>query len=69
MVVMDADGAITNLNAIDMLRIWGVKAYPFSSSREEELWETENWGLHLIVDGIDQLLTYWVRDNPNTCFL
>ncbi|XP_030542063.1 protein SIEVE ELEMENT OCCLUSION C isoform X2 [Rhodamnia argentea] len=67
MVVMDADGAITNLNAIDMLRIWGVKAYPFSSSREEELWEAENWGLHLMLDGIDQLLTYWIEQGKNVC--
>lgn len=69
MVVMDTEGAITNLNAVDMLRIWGVKAYPFSSSREEELWEAENWGLQLMLDGIDQLLTFWVRDNPSTHFI
>ncbi|KAF8040737.1 hypothetical protein BT93_B2844 [Corymbia citriodora subsp. variegata] len=67
MVVMDAYGAITNLNAVDMLRIWGVKAYPFSSSREEELWEAENWGLQLMFDGIDQLLTFWIERGKNVC--
>lgn len=67
MVVMDANGAITNLNAIDMLRIWGVKAYPFSSSREEELWEAESWGLQLLFNGIDQLLTYWIEQGKNVC--
>ncbi|KAI6686630.1 hypothetical protein NL676_032543 [Syzygium grande] len=67
MVVMDTEGAITNLNAVDMLRIWGVKAYPFSSSREEELWEAENWGLQLMLDGIDQLLTFWIEQGKNVC--
>lgn len=57
MVVLSTDGAVTNLNAIDMVWLWGAKAFPFSTSREKELWEQENRILQLLIDGIDPLLT------------
>lgn len=42
MVVLDSQGRITNTNAIDMVFIRGAEAFPFSTSREKELWEEEN---------------------------
>lgn len=57
MVVLSTDGVVTNLNAIDMVWLWGAKAFPFSASREKELWEQENRILQLLIDGIDPLLT------------
>lgn len=60
MVVFDSRGMVTNTNAIDMVMIWGVSAYPFSVSREEELWTVENWKLKLMIDEIDLLLAHWV---------
>lgn len=60
MVVLDSQGLISNSNAIEMVLIWGARAYPFSSSREKELWEEENWTLQLLVNEIDHLLTRWV---------
>ncbi|XWS22716.1 hypothetical protein CRYUN_Cryun29cG0060200 [Craigia yunnanensis] len=42
MVVLDSEGTITNLNALDMVFIWGSESYPFSLSRENELWDGEH---------------------------
>ncbi|KAJ6323593.1 hypothetical protein OIU76_010986 [Salix suchowensis] len=42
-------------------------AYPFSSSKEEQLWDEENWTLKLLLDEIDPLLTTWVEEGRNIC--
>ncbi|KAK2968636.1 hypothetical protein RJ640_030716 [Escallonia rubra] len=67
MVVLDLQGHVTNSNAIDMVLIWGAKAFPFSTVRERELWEQENWTLQLMVHGISPLLMNWVEDGKNIC--
>nr|XP_027097213.1 protein SIEVE ELEMENT OCCLUSION C-like isoform X2 [Coffea arabica] len=67
MVVLDTNGMITNSNAMDMIWIWGAKAFPFSISREKELWEVEKWTLQLMIDGIDPLLTNWIEEGKNFC--
>nr|XP_033516657.1 protein SIEVE ELEMENT OCCLUSION C [Nicotiana tomentosiformis] len=68
MVVLSTDGVVTNLNAIDMVWLWGAKAFPFSASREKELWEQENRILQLLIDGIDPLLTNLVDEGKHFCF-
>ena len=60
MVVLDSRGMVTNSNAIDMVMSWGAQAFPFSASREEELWEEENWTMRLLIDSIDPQLANWV---------
>nr|XP_011457420.1 PREDICTED: uncharacterized protein LOC101308835 [Fragaria vesca subsp. vesca] len=67
MVVLDSQGNVTNKNILDMLIIWGVIAYPFSASREEELWQEQNWTLKFMVDAIDPILTKWVEEDRNIC--
>ncbi|GAB4840496.1 hypothetical protein Ancab_021265 [Ancistrocladus abbreviatus] len=67
MVVLDPLGAITNVNAIDMVWIWGAKAYPFSTSREQELWEEEKWTLRLVINELNPLLTMWVEEERVVC--
>ncbi|GLU03177.1 hypothetical protein SLE2022_203920 [Rubroshorea leprosula] len=67
MVVLDSQGMITNLNAIDMVLIWGPKAYPFSISRQKELWEEEKWTMQLLIDEIDPFLAQWVEEGSNVC--
>ncbi|XP_038713782.1 protein SIEVE ELEMENT OCCLUSION C [Tripterygium wilfordii] len=67
MVVLDSKGTVTNSNAIDMVLIWGAKAYPFSTSREAELWQEENWTLQLLTYQIDPLLSKWVDEGRNIC--
>lgn len=59
-VVMDPNGKVVNMNAMDMVLIWGVRAYPFSVSREDELWEEDGWSLQLLLDGIHPAFDTWV---------
>ncbi|CAH8346700.1 unnamed protein product [Eruca vesicaria subsp. sativa] len=66
MVVMDPNGKIVNMNAMDMVLIWGVKAFPFTVPREDELWEEdETWSLQLILDGFNT----WVKQGREFCLL
>ncbi|XP_021901196.1 protein SIEVE ELEMENT OCCLUSION C isoform X2 [Carica papaya] len=67
MVVLDSQGKMTNSNALDMTFIWGARAYPFSVSRENELWEGENWSLQLLIDDIDPLLAKLIKEGRNVC--
>ncbi|XWS34693.1 hypothetical protein CRYUN_Cryun21dG0059600 [Craigia yunnanensis] len=67
MVVLDSEGTITNLNALDMVFIWGSEAYPFSLSRENELWDGEHWTMQLMTNEIHPILTQWVEEGRNIC--
>ncbi|XP_062110486.1 protein SIEVE ELEMENT OCCLUSION C isoform X2 [Humulus lupulus] len=67
MVVLDSQGNVSNFNALDMVFIWGVKAYPFSDSREKELWQEQSWNLQLLVDEIDPLISNWVKEDRYIC--
>jgi len=60
MVVLDSNGRVTNLNASDMVWIWGATAYPFSDTREKELWNEEKWSLKFLLNNINPLFTMWV---------
>ncbi|XP_020215868.1 protein SIEVE ELEMENT OCCLUSION B [Cajanus cajan] len=67
LVVLDPQGKVVNLNAIPMMWIWGSLAYPFSSSKEEALWNEETWGLALLADTIDQSLLDWMSEGKYIC--
>lgn len=60
-VTIDVNGAVTNINNIDMFLIWGAEAYPFSASREEELWQHKDWGRTLIFSSVDMLISELVH--------
>lgn len=61
MVALDHRGNVSSLDAFDMVAIWGSKAYPFTTSKERELWEEQRWTMELLLDNIDPLFSYWVR--------
>lgn len=60
-VVMDSNGRVVNMNAMDMVLIWGIRAYPFSVSREDELWEEDGWSMQLLLQGIHPAFETWVN--------
>ncbi|KAI8541390.1 hypothetical protein RHMOL_Rhmol08G0056600 [Rhododendron molle] len=62
LVVLDPQGRVVSPNAIHMMWIWGSNAFPFTSLREEILWKEETWKLELLVNGIDQTVLNWIRD-------
>ncbi|CAL5370178.1 unnamed protein product [Camellia sinensis] len=62
LVVLDPQGKVVSPNAIHMMWIWGSKAFPFTSAREEALWREETWKIELLMNGIDQTILNRVRD-------
>ncbi|XP_059643685.1 protein SIEVE ELEMENT OCCLUSION B-like [Cornus florida] len=62
LVVLDPQGKVLSPNAIHMMLIWGSGAFPFTSLREEALWNEEILRLELLVNGIDQTILNWIRD-------
>ncbi|XP_076905741.1 protein SIEVE ELEMENT OCCLUSION C-like [Bidens hawaiensis] len=67
LVVLDSHSSVSNYNAINMVLIWGPKAFPFSGSKEKELWEEENWNMKLMLDGTDHFLTKMAEGGQNIC--
>ena len=67
LVVLDTQGKVVSHNAIHMMWIWVSNAFPFTRSREEELWRAETWRLELLVDEIDQTIIQWVSLHLNNC--
>lgn len=62
LVVIDPQGRVVSPNAIHMMWIWQSEAFPFTSAREEELWQRQIWNLELLVDAIDQRILEWIRE-------
>lgn len=60
LVVIDPQGRLVNPNALHMLWIWGSRAFPFTSTREDALWKEETWRLELLMDDIDPMILNWV---------
>ncbi|XP_017224195.1 protein SIEVE ELEMENT OCCLUSION B-like [Daucus carota subsp. sativus] len=66
-VVVDEQGKVVNLNALHMMWIWGSVAYPFTSLREEQLWNEELWRIELLVDSIEPRILQWIYDGKYIC--
>lgn len=60
MIPLNPKGKVVNSNAMHMMFIWGNQAYPFTGTREEQLWAAETWRLELLVDSIESSITGWV---------
>ncbi|KAK9117380.1 hypothetical protein Sjap_016327 [Stephania japonica] len=67
MVVLDTSGTVTSINAMDMIYIWGVLAYPFSTLKEEQLWQETSWSLQLVISEIDPSLLLRVQQGKPVC--
>ena len=49
LVVMNAQGKVEHSNAFHMIRLWGVKAFPFTETTEKELSKTREWLSSVVV--------------------
>ncbi|MQL74562.1 hypothetical protein Taro_006919 [Colocasia esculenta] len=67
LVVLDPQGKVVCPNAHHMMWIWGSVAFPFTTSREEQLWKDEIWRLEFLVDEIDAAILQWVKDGRYVC--
>lgn len=59
-VVFDPEGKVINSNALHIICIWGNLAFPFTSSKEAELWTHETWRIDLLANNIDAAIQTWV---------
>ena len=61
LVVLGPQGQVVCQNALHMMWIWKDEAFPFTTSREEDLWKEATWKLDFLVDGIDPRISEWVH--------
>ncbi|KAJ0075851.1 hypothetical protein Patl1_33318 [Pistacia atlantica] len=66
-VVLEPEGKVVNNNALHMLRIWGSLAFPFTSTREAELWTQEILRIELLADSIDATIPIWIQEENYIC--
>ncbi|KAF4404918.1 hypothetical protein G4B88_006304 [Cannabis sativa] len=67
-LVLDERGQYVHYNALYMMGIWGIRAYPFSYVREEELWEQNNcWNFNFILHRLHPDITNWMVEKRYIC--
>ncbi|KAK7815167.1 protein sieve element occlusion b [Quercus suber] len=66
-VVMNPKGKVECPNAIHMIRVWGMRAFPFSTSVEEALSNGRDW-MGSIVTGINPNLHNWIKEEKYIFF-
>ncbi|KAK9930994.1 hypothetical protein M0R45_018294 [Rubus argutus] len=69
MVVMNPQGKVEHSNALHMIRVWGVKAFPFTKAKEEELSHShgDRWA-GSVVDGIHPSVATWIKEEKYIFF-
>ena len=60
LVVMNQQGKVQHPNALHMIRVWGMKAFPFHTTAEEKLTDTVD-GIVSIWFDIHQDVSNWVK--------
>ncbi|KAK7859950.1 protein sieve element occlusion b [Quercus suber] len=66
-VVMNPKGKVECPYAIHMIRVWGMRAFPFSSSVEEDLSNGRDW-MGSTMTGINPNLHNWVKSKRRCTF-
>ncbi|KAJ0075540.1 hypothetical protein Patl1_33430 [Pistacia atlantica] len=66
-VVFDPQGKLINNNALHIIWIWGGHAFPFSSSKEAELWAHETWTFEILAGSIDAAIPIWRAEDNYVC--
>ncbi|CAL8073407.1 unnamed protein product [Prunus armeniaca] len=69
LVVMNPQGKVEHSNALHMIRIWGVKAFPFTKATEEELSHShgDRWVGNVVQD-IHPSLPNWIKEEKYIFF-
>ncbi|KAK4398030.1 protein SIEVE ELEMENT OCCLUSION B [Sesamum angolense] len=66
--VLDEKGRLVrNHDAAYMFFIWGTSAYPFTVTKETELWAEETWGVQLLLNYIVPSAIDWVKEGKHIC--
>ncbi|KAA3457624.1 protein SIEVE ELEMENT OCCLUSION B-like [Gossypium australe] len=67
-VTLNPQGKVLCPNALNMMRIWGNSAFPFSSKKEGSLWKDEPWTLDLLLARLEPNLPTWESQQKVVCF-
>ncbi|XP_004288435.1 PREDICTED: uncharacterized protein LOC101298064 [Fragaria vesca subsp. vesca] len=62
LVVMNPQGKVEHSNALHMIRVWGVKAFPFTEKIEKELSHSHG-EIHSVVEGVHPSVPSWLKEN------
>ncbi|PON78094.1 Sieve element occlusion [Trema orientale] len=66
-VVMNPQGKVENLNALHLIRAWGMRAFPFNKTMEETISNDKNW-IGLVVKDIDPIIQTWIKEGKYILF-
>lgn len=58
-VAMNPQGKVENPNALHLIRVWGMKAFPFDKTAQENVSQQQNW-IGTVVRDIDPVIPTWV---------
>ncbi|XP_035547857.1 protein SIEVE ELEMENT OCCLUSION B-like isoform X2 [Juglans regia] len=66
-VVLSPQGRVESDNAIHMIRVWGVKAFPFTTAVEETLSSNKDW-IGSIATGVNPNIESWIKEEKYIFF-
>ncbi|KAB2088594.1 hypothetical protein ES319_A03G009100v1 [Gossypium barbadense] len=67
-VTLNPQGKVLCPNALNMMWMWGNSAFPFSSEKEESIWQARAWTFELLVGRLEPNLSSWVSQEKVVCF-
>ena len=67
-VVMSPQGRVENPNALHLIRVWGMKAFPFDKSAQDNISKELNW-IGPVVNNIHPTIQTWVCVNCSCFYL
>ncbi|PON53335.1 Sieve element occlusion [Trema orientale] len=66
-VVMNPQGKVENLNALHLIRVWGMKVFPFNKTAEETISNDKNW-IGLVFNSVDPIIQTWIKEDKYILF-
>ncbi|KAE8022600.1 hypothetical protein FH972_008386 [Carpinus fangiana] len=66
-VVLNPQGKVEHENAIHMIRVWGIKAFPFTTTVEETLSNDREW-IGSIATNVHPNIDNWIKDKKYIFF-
>ncbi|KAG6732706.1 hypothetical protein I3843_01G183600 [Carya illinoinensis] len=66
-VVLSPQGKVESDNAIHMIRVWGIKAFPFTTAVEETLSSSRDW-IGSIATGVNPNIESWIKEEKYIFF-
>lgn len=64
-VSLNPQGRVENPNALHLIRLWGMKAFPYNKTAEETISKERSW-ISPVVDNIDPVIQTWVIINSHS---